>query len=176
VSNGNPNPDPMRHHSHYERGGPHGSPYAGGSSFMERMAEAVASGMGTVAFVVIGSAIIVAWVLVNGAIPYLERTVSHIAHGREFDAEPWILLNLIFSGVAFYTGALVIIAQKAQTRTDKANEEASAAHREELSKAQADLLAQNTDLTKQIHDMALKLHTLTEDVHAATCGGKAVRG
>jgi uncharacterized membrane protein len=41
---------------------------------------------------------------------------------------PFILLNLVFSAVAFYTGALVIIAQKAQTRTDKANEEASAAH------------------------------------------------
>jgi hypothetical protein len=34
--------------------------------------------------------------------------------------------------VAFYTGALVIIAQKAQTRTDQANEEAAAKHREEL--------------------------------------------
>jgi uncharacterized membrane protein len=58
---------------------------------MERVAEGVASGMGTVAFVVIGSAIILGWVLVNGAIPYVARTVSNLAHGREFDAEPWIL-------------------------------------------------------------------------------------
>jgi uncharacterized membrane protein len=75
---------------------------------------------------------------------------------------PWILLNLIFSGVAFYTGALVIIAQKAQTRTDKANEEASAKHREELSNAQSALLEQNTELTKEIHEMAVKLRALTE--------------
>ena len=74
---------------------------------------------------------------------------------------PWILLNLIFSGVAFYTGALVIIAQKAQTRTD-ANEEASAKHREELSNAQSALLEQNTELTKEIHEMAVKLRALTE--------------
>ena len=160
-----PTREPMRHHKHYQDD----SPYAGGSSFMERMAEGVASGMGTVAFVVIGSAIILAWVLINGAIPYLSRTVNAIGRGGQFDPEPWILLNLIFSGVAFYTGALVIIAQKAQTRTDKANETAAATHRDELSQAQTALLQQNTDLTKQIHDLAQQLKGLTEQVHAATC-------
>jgi len=170
MSDAKPSTNPMRHHTHYESDGAKASPYAGGSSFMERVAEGVASGMGTVAFVVIGSAIILGWVLVNGAIPYLEHTISHLAHGKEFDAEPWILLNLIFSGVAFYTGALVIIAQKAQTRTDKANEEASAKHRDEISQAAATLLQRNTDLTAEIHDVALKLHALTEEVHRATCG------
>ena len=63
---------------------------------------------------------------INGAVKYLESTGKALSNGGEFDPEPWILLNLIFSGVAFYTGALVIIAQKAQTRTDKANEEAAA--------------------------------------------------
>ena len=163
------NINPMRHHTHYKDDGPKSSPYAGGSSFMERMAEGVASGMGTVAFVVIGSAIILGWVLVNGAIPYLSSTFSNLATGKQFDREPWILLNLIFSGVAFYTGALVIIAQKAQTRTDKANEEASAKHREEINSASATLLQQNTDLTAEIHEVALKLRTLTEEVHRATC-------
>jgi uncharacterized membrane protein len=160
-----PTREPMRHHKHYQDD----SPYAGGSSFMERMAEGVASGMGTVAFVVIGSAIILGWVLINGAIPYLRDTFTHLSNGKQFDPEPWILLNLIFSGVAFYTGALVIIAQKAQTRTDKANETAAATHRDELSKAQTDLLQQNTDLTKQIHELAQQLKGLTEQVHAATC-------
>ena len=154
-SGANTTPDPMRHHKHYVRGDDHSSPYAGGSSFMERVAEGVASGMGTVAFVVIGS--------------YLETTFKHLTHGGKFDPEPWILLNLIFSGVAFYTGALVIIAQKAQTRTDKANEEASARHRDELSNSQTALLQQNTDLTKQIHEIAAQLKTLTEQVHATIC-------
>jgi uncharacterized membrane protein len=109
--------DPLRHHKHYQQGGKHPSPYAGGSSFMERMAESVASAMGTVQFVLIGSLIILAWVVINGAVKYLESTGKALSKGGEFDPEPWILLNLIFSGVAFYTGALVIIAQKAQTRT-----------------------------------------------------------
>jgi uncharacterized membrane protein len=155
--------DPLRHHSHYQQGGKHPSPYAGGSSFMERMAEGVASAMGTVQFVLIGSLIILGWVFINGAFKYLESTGKALSKGGEFDPEPWILLNLIFSGVAFYTGALVIIAQKAQTRTDKANEEAAAKHRDEVAQSQSDLLQKNTDLTEQIH-------ALTEAVHAATCG------
>jgi uncharacterized membrane protein len=161
--------DPLRHHEHYEQGGNRPSPYAGGSSFMERVAENVASGMGTVQFVIIGSLIILGWVLANGAVHYANTTIKALEHGGQFDPEPWILLNLIFSGVAFYTGALVIIAQKAQTRTDKANEEAAAKHRDELAQFQNDLLQKNTDLTEQIHTLSQKLSTITEEVHEATC-------
>ena len=162
--------DPLRHHKHYQPdANGKTSPYAGGSSFMERMAESVASGMGTVAFVVIGSLIILGWVLINGAIPYLEHTFTALSKAGQFDPEPWILLNLIFSGVAFYTGALVIIAQKAQTRTDVANEAAAAAHRDELAQFQTDLLQQNTKLTEEIDTVAKKLATLIEEVHRVTC-------
>ncbi len=161
--------DPLRHHTHYRHGGG-GSPYAGGSSFMERMSEKVASGMGTVPFLIVSTVLILGWVFANGAIHYIHATVHAVAHGKQFDPEPWILLNLIFSAVAFFTGALVIIAQKAQTRTDKANEEAAAKHRDELAKFQTDLLQQNTDLTKEIHTLTEQLNALTEEVHAATCG------
>jgi uncharacterized membrane protein len=161
--------DPLRHYEHYHQGD--GSPYAGGSSFMERVSEGVASGMGTVGFLVVSSAVILIWVLVNHVVHFLSNSWTGLLNGRGFDPAPFILLNLVFSAVAFYTGALVIIAQKAQTRTDKANEEASARHRDELAKSQSDLLQQNTDLTEQIHALAEKLHALTEQVHAATCTG-----
>ena len=118
--------DPLRHHTHYQQDD---SPYAGGSSFMERVSEGVASGMGTVGFLLISSA----------------------------------------GAVAFYTGALVIIAQKAQTRTDKANEEAAAKHREELAQYQSQLLEKNTQLTQQIHTPTEQLNKLTQEVHRATC-------
>jgi uncharacterized membrane protein len=161
--------NPMRHHKHYtdSKHGP--SPYAGGSSFMERVSEAVASGMGTVGFLLISSAVIVAWVLANHVIRFLGNSWHGLLNGHGFDPAPFILLNLVFSAVAFYTGALVIIAQKAQTRTDKANEEAAATHREELADFQTDLLQKNTSLTEQIHTLTKQLHKLTEQVHAATC-------
>jgi len=158
-------PDPLRHHTHYKAG------HAGRHSFMERFAEAVASGMGTVAFLVVSSAVIVGWILANHVIHFLSTSFTGLLDGRGFDPAPFILLNLIFSAVAFYTGALVIIAQKAQTTTDRANEEAAARHRDELGKFQTDLLERNTDLTEQIHTLAEKLHALTEQVHAATCKG-----
>jgi uncharacterized membrane protein len=161
--------DPLRHHQHY-RDSEHGSsPYAGGSSFMERVSEAVASGMGTVGFLLVSSGIIIAWVLSNHVIHFLSNSWTGLLNGNGFDPAPFILLNLVFSAVAFYTGALVIIAQKAQTRTDKANEEAAAKHRDELAQLQTDLLKRNTDLTEQIHTLSERLSTLTQEVHAATC-------
>jgi uncharacterized membrane protein len=161
--------DPLRFHLHYR----HGDTYAGGSSFMERVSEAVASGMGTVAFLVASSTIILAWVLVNHAAKFLQNSWHGLLNGTGFDPAPFILLNLVFSAVAFYTGALVIIAQKAQTRTDRANEEANAQHREELGQYQTELLQKNNELTQQIHELARQLTVLTTEVHAVTCGSKA---
>jgi uncharacterized membrane protein len=155
----------MRHHKHYTSD----SPYAGGSSFMERVSEAVASGMGTVAFLVVSSVIILGWVGANHVIHFLSNSYHGLLNGKGFDPAPFILLNLVFSAVAFYTGALVIIAQKAQTRTDKANEEGAAKHREELAQFQTQLLQKNTDLTEQIHALAKKLDTLTEELHTEIC-------
>jgi uncharacterized membrane protein len=161
--------DPLRHHTHYQDSKDGGSPYAGGSNFMERLSEGVASGMGTVGFLIVSSGVIVAWVLANHVVHFLSNSWTGLLNGNGFDPAPFILLNLVFSAVAFYTGALVIIAQKAQTRTDKANEEAAAAHRDELSTYQTDLLQKNTDLTQQIHELTQKLTALTEEVHATTC-------
>ncbi len=161
--------DPLRFHLHYHGGKPGGSPYAGGSSFMERLSEAVASGMGTVAFLVVSSTVILAWVLANHVLTFLSNSWTGLLNGKGFDPAPFILLNLVFSAVAFYTGALVIIAQKAQTRTDKANEEAAAKHREELGQYQTDLLQKNTDLTEQIHTLTEQMNALTQQLHAAIC-------
>jgi uncharacterized membrane protein len=163
--------DPLRHHRHYQDSRHGGSPYAGGSSFMERVSEAVASGMGTVGFLLVSSGVIIAWVLSNHVIHFLSNSWTGLLNGSGFDPAPFILLNLVFSAVAFYTGALVIIAQKAQTRTDKANEEAAARHRDELAQTQTNLLQRNTDLTEEIHKLTEKMNELTEEVHAATCRG-----
>ena len=164
--------DPLRHYRHYQDSVHGPSPYAGGSSFMERVSEAVASGMGTVAFLLVSSSVILAWVLANHVVHFLSNSWTGLLNGSGFDPAPFILLNLVFSAVAFYTGALVIIAQKAQTRTDNANEEAAAKHRDELSQIQTDLLKRNTDLTEQIHTLSQTMSTLTQEVHAATCRGR----
>src|SRR5947209_16641833 len=161
--------DPLRYHDHYQAGDERASPYAGGSSFMERVSEGVASSMGTVGFLLISSAVILAWVFANHVVHFLSDSWTGLLDGKGFDPAPFILLNLVFSAVAFYTGALVIIAQKAQTRTDKANEEAAAAHREEISQSQSEMLRRNTELTEKIHSLTEQLSRLTHEVHAVTC-------
>jgi uncharacterized membrane protein len=101
-----PAKDPMRFHVHYhhaKRRGEDGSPYAGGSSFMERVSEAVASGMGTVSFLLVSSAIILGWILSSHGIQFLANSWTGLLDGRGFDPAPFILLNLVFSAVAFYT-------------------------------------------------------------------------
>jgi uncharacterized membrane protein len=148
-----PSSDPLRHHKHYT---------AGSSTFMERLAEGVASGMGTVGFLLVSTSVILAWALTNHVVRFLSNSYHGLLNGHGFDPAPFILLNLVFSAVAFYTGALVIIAQKAQTRTDKANEEAAAAHRDELAGFQTEMLKRNTELTERVE-------TLAREVHQAVC-------
>lgn len=154
--------NPLRHHAHYTDEAPR-------ASFMERVSEKVASGMGTVGFLVVSSAIILAWVFANHLVTFLSASWTGLLNGKGFDPAPFILLNLMFSAVAFYTGALVIIAQKAQTRSDRLNEAAAAQHREELDAAQrelqqqqCDLLARNTDLTEEVHQLATQIHDLVQ--------------
>lgn len=143
--------DPLRHHKHR-------SENTFGDSAAERLAEKVSTGMGTVMFIVVSTLIIIAWVFANGAVSFIQHTVSNIEHGRAFDAEPWILLNLIFSSVAFYTGALVIIAAKAEAKKANAREEADAKHREDLHEQIVTLLGANTDLTQQVHALSVQVH------------------
>src|ERR1700739_989520 len=88
--------DPLRHHSHYTESKRGRSPYAGGSSFMERVSEAVASGMGTVGFLLVSSGLILAWVLSNHVIHFLCNSWQGLLDGHGFDPAPFILLQLVF--------------------------------------------------------------------------------
>jgi uncharacterized membrane protein len=146
--------DPLRHHrEHHTKG-------VFGDSLAERTAEKVSEGMGTVKFILISSAIILVWVLVNHVAKFLTDSYDGLLNGKGFDPAPFILLNLVFSAVAFYTGALVIIAAKATAKRDQSREEADAKHREELAQNQVKLIEQNTQLTEQVHQLVVQIHDL----------------
>lgn len=148
------NNDPLRHH-HAHRG-----KGAFGEGLVPRVAEKVADAMGTVQFVLLSTVVIVAWVLVNHVVQFLSTSWNGLLHGRGFDPEPFILLNLVFSAVAYYSASMVMIAQKTQARRDLAREKADAEHREELAGFQADLIKQNTDLTRDVHRLTQEIHEL----------------
>ncbi len=148
------NADPLRHHRRYHVGG------AFGQGWVARAAERVADAMGSVQFVIASTVVIVSWLLVNDVVRFLHNSWVGLLHGRGFDPAPFILLNLVFSAVAYYSASMVMIAQKAQAKRDLDREAADAHHREELAQNQMLLLARNTELTEQVHRLTREIHVL----------------
>jgi uncharacterized membrane protein len=147
-------PDPLRfHRGHLGRG-----PF--GEGFVARLAEKTADMMGSVQFVVASTVVILGWLLVNHVGKFLADSFHGLLTGRGFDPAPFILLNLVFSAVAYYSASMVMIAQKVQARRDDAKVQADARHREDLARMNADLIRQNTVITEQIHQLALQMHAL----------------
>ena len=145
--------DPLRfHRPHREKG-------AFGEGLVPRIAEKIADAMGTVQFVIVSTLVIAAWLVVNDVVAFLSSSWQGLLKGQGFDPAPFILLNLVFSAVAYYSASMVMIAQKTQARRDELREHADAVHREELAATQVTLIRQNTELT-------LDVQRLTRDIHA----------
>ena len=124
------------------------------------MAEKIADAMGTVQFVLVSTVEIIAWVVVNDVVKFLTNSWQGLLKGQGFDPAPFILLNLVFSAVAYYSASMVMIAQKTQARRDQDREKADAQHREELATIQVTLIQQNTDLTADVQRLTSEIHAL----------------
>ncbi len=79
----------------------------------ERVADGVAAGVGSWPFIVTQSALLAAWIVINGLV--IENWVA----GRPFDPFPFILLNLVLSFQAAYTGPVVMMSQNRQAAKDR---------------------------------------------------------
>lgn len=142
--------DPLRHHHAHRR-----LPDMG-DGIIGSIADKIAEGIGTVQFLIAALVLIVIWIVVNGGYGYFSGAIVRLGHGQPFDVAPWVLLNLIFSFEAFFTGSLVVIAQKAQAKRDRAREASDATHREELHMHLVKLIDANTELTAQVHELLLR--------------------
>lgn len=158
------NLDPLRHHRVHHVGG------AFGQGWVARVAERVADAMGSVQFVIASTVVIATWVLVNDVVQFLHNSWIGLLHGRGFDPAPFILLNLVFSAVAYYSASMVMIAQKSQAKRDLDREAADANHREELAQTQLTLIAQNTALTEQVHRLTCEIHAVVSGQESAGTG------
>ncbi|MEN3314882.1 MAG: hypothetical protein V7605_1116, partial [Acidimicrobiaceae bacterium] len=74
-----------------------------------RFSEAIARNLGTARFLVIQTAIVIVWIIIN---------VS--AAALRWDPYPFILLNLAFSTQAAYAAPLILLAQNRQDQRDRA--------------------------------------------------------
>lgn len=73
----------------------------------QRLADRIASGMGSWTFILAQTAIVVLWMLCNT-----------LALALRWDAYPFILLNLLFSTQAAYAAPIIMMSQNRQAQKD----------------------------------------------------------
>ena len=107
-------------------------------SFGSRLADSVATGMGSWRFIIIQTIIVVIWMGLN--------VVGFVSH---WDVYPFILLNLLFSTQAAYAAPIIMMAHNRQNERDRMHAEAD--------------YQTNIDAKLEIEALAIKLNKLEVD-------------
>jgi uncharacterized membrane protein len=112
------------------------------ATFGERLADKVATVIGSWPFLIIQSILIVTWVILN--------VIGFINH---WDPYPFILLNLFFSLQAAYTGPILLVSGNRQSQLDRLRLEHTAEVEEAAEKMTIEILKEietNTTATVRI--------------------------
>ena len=121
------------------------------ATYGERLADGIASFIGSWRFLILQTCLVAAWITINS----LQVT------GRlHLDPYPFILLNLAFSTQAAYTGPVLLLAGNRQAQKDRltlehAAEEAEKADQQNVQILQA--IAKNTELTERNTELTLQI-------------------
>lgn len=107
-------------------------------SFGSRLADSVATGMGSWRFIIIQTIIEAIWMGLN--------VIGLVYHWDEY---PFILLNLLFSTQAAYAAPIIMMAQNRQNERDRMHAEAD--------------YQTNIDAKLEIEALAIKLNKLEVD-------------
>jgi uncharacterized membrane protein len=83
----------------------------------QRVADILARVVGGWPFILCQSALIFVWVGVNGFLVY--QAAANPAYFKAWDPYPFILLNLVLSFQAAYTGPIVMMSQNRQAEKDR---------------------------------------------------------
>jgi uncharacterized membrane protein len=84
-----------------------------GRTLGERVADRVTGNIGSWAFIINQSVLLAAWILANAFL------IRDWLGGKLFDPYPFILLNLVLSFQAAYTGPVVMMSQNRQAAKDR---------------------------------------------------------
>jgi uncharacterized membrane protein len=79
----------------------------------ERVADSVAATVGSWPFIIVQSVLLAAWIVANAIV------IGGWIAGKPFDPYPFILLNLVLSFQAAYTGPVVMMSQNRQAAKDR---------------------------------------------------------
>jgi uncharacterized membrane protein len=112
------------------------------ATFGEMLADKIAAGIGSWTFLIVQTFLVACWVVAN-----LIGFVNH------WDPFPFILLNLLFSVQAAYTGPVLLLAGNRQSQKDRLTLEHAAEEAEKADVQNVEILKaieKNTEVTIQI--------------------------
>lgn len=119
----------------------------------ERLADRIASGIGSWTFLVVQTILVLLWVGIN-LVGFIQR----------WDPYPFILLNLLFSVQAAYTGPVLLLAGNRQAQKDRLTLEYAAAEAKRTDDQDMQILSdikQNTEITVRILEHLERERTAT---------------
>jgi len=112
------------------------------ATFGEMLADKIAAGIGSWTFLIVQTFLVACWVIAN-LIGFVNR----------WDPFPFILLNLLFSVQAAYTGPVLLLAGNRQSQKDRLTLEHAAEEAEKADVQNVEILKaieKNTEVTIQI--------------------------
>lgn len=113
----------------------------------ERIADKAASGIGSWRFLIIQSVLVTFWVVSNIVLTLIQKASNH------WDPYPFVLLNLLFSVQAAYTGPVLLLAGNRQSQKDRLTLEHAAHEADKADRQNVQILKaieHNTEVTLQI--------------------------
>jgi uncharacterized membrane protein len=119
------------------------------ATFGERIADKASAGIGSWRFLIIQTIAVVIWVTLNA--------IGLINH---WDPFPFILLNLLFSVQAAYTGPVLLLAGNRQAQKDRLTLEHAAHEADKADRQNVQILKaieKNTELTERNSEMTLTI-------------------
>ena len=136
-------------------------PSEGEPAFGERLADAVASNVGSWTFITIQSVLLCLWIVANS-----------VAWFMQWDPYPFILLNLVLSFQAAFTAPIIMMSQNRQSTIDRRN----AQHDYDVNtkaELEIELLHQKVDLMREQElTMLLQMVKRLEDRLMQAEGGR----
>jgi uncharacterized membrane protein len=132
------------------------------ATFGEMLADKIASGIGSWTFLMVQTTAVIAWLVLN---------IYGFVH--RWDPFPFILLNLLFSVQAAYTGPVLLLAGNRQAQKDRLTLEHAAYEADKADDQNVQILKaieKNTEVTLQV---LRHVESLVEDHIAETKGTRA---
>ncbi|HEX2030032.1 MAG TPA: DUF1003 domain-containing protein [Actinomycetota bacterium] len=119
-----------------------------GRTVGERVADGVTAGVGSWPFIIVQSALLALWIVANTLL------IAGWLRGEPFDPYPFILLNLVLSFQAAYTGPVVMMSQNRQAARDRDQAEHDYAVNEESLRRLKAVEARHDELLALVRGLA----------------------